>query len=110
MNVRPWLGWSAGIVAAAALFWSVVQPNTALSTPETPVRSGPTVSEHVRVKTDLISVDEVVLEKPRRAHTVSRPLRNTTHARPVVSLAARARKLLVGDGRYRPEPFPTPAR
>jgi hypothetical protein len=93
-------------LGAVALLW----PSRA----ESPVgASGLPSLGHVTVQHQLIHVP--VLTTPRRpvqAAAMAGQRRPSATAQPRTerSLAARASRMLMGDGRYRPEPFPRPGR
>ena len=98
-------------LAASALFW----PSTA----ESPVGAAalPSIAP-VTIERQLIHVPA----RPSRATPRTRPLKprvaegqvlaakKTEHEPSAGGLAVRASRLLLGDGRHRPEPFPRPGR
>jgi hypothetical protein len=91
-------------LGAVALLW----PSRA----ESPVgaTSLPPFSQ-VTVQHQLIHVPLVAPPRrpvPSRGNAGPRLASGTDRRRPDRGLAARATRLLVGDGRYRPEPFPRP--
>jgi hypothetical protein len=63
----------------------------------------------VRIEHELIRVPEV--RQPARPVLAAPPVRRArTTASPQRAPLARARRVLFGDGTYRPEPFPRPTR
>jgi hypothetical protein len=94
-------------LGAAILLW----PSTA----ESPVSAAPPIEPAgVTVEHQLIRVGAAAhapRAKPRPVRAGTR-LAFTKPSQPVVakSLGARAGRLLLGDGRHRPEPFPRPGR
>jgi hypothetical protein len=79
-------------------------PPRAGQDPEPP---GP-AAESVRIEHRLVAVQ--ALPAPPAARAVARAVNARTDARPAAPqrFGSRARRVLVGDGRYRPEPFPRP--
>lgn len=96
-------------LAAAALLW----PRPAIA----PIAAQQSLLDSVRVETELIQV------VPSRGDVPPLPTRTNRAAavklatvqKPVTrpsspGVVDRARRMLLGDGRYRPEPFPRPGR
>ncbi len=96
------IGLGAVLVALVpALVDSPLTTHPAASrTPDRPV---------VRVEHELVAATVVEAEMPRRVSMPrGRPLARR-HTRPA-GIMSRARQLIVGNGRYRPEPFPRAAQ
>jgi hypothetical protein len=96
IGVAIWAwGARAGIsTEAAAASAEAAQP---VPQPAKPVAS-------VHVERTLVRVTDEVVERPARAQ------RARVRPRSEVPLIARARRVLFGSGRYRPEPFPRAER
>ena len=95
-------------LAAAALFW----PSTA----ESPVSAAGAVllsPVNVTLEHQLIHVPAAHVKKmpprPRVSQATRLALRSSAPQRQE-SLVSRAGRMLLGDGRYRPDPFPRPDR
>lgn len=92
-------------LAAGGLFW----PTTA----ESPVGAAalPSIAP-VTIERQLIRVPArpIVIKpsKPRAAEGHLRAAKPLDRTAPANGIAARASRLLLGDGRHRPEPFPRP--
>jgi hypothetical protein len=95
------------VLATTALLWP--RPATA------PVAAERAANDHVKVEHELIHVvpfrNAVTPPPPRiqRSSSVKPAVASKPPDRPKGALG-RARRILLGDGRYRPEPFPRPAR
>ena len=88
-------------IVTAALAWRAraAPPGPAARSLQEAASSGPSV----RVERTLVLASEEVVERPDRAGRArARPPRGTA-APPLMS---RARRVLFGSGRHRPEPFP----
>ncbi len=96
-------------LAVAALLW----PQPAIA----PIAAQQPPLDSVRVESELIRVvpsrDDIAARSARtnrgapvKLAAVPKP----AHRTPSQSVVERARRMLVGDGRYRPEPFPRPGR
>ena len=98
------------IIAAAALL--TLSPATA----DSPVGANqPATLPSVLVEHQLVEARErprEALAPLRRQAVPARPsaLRFAVRRDPPAGIAARAGRLLLGDGRFRPEPFPRPGR
>ena len=99
------------ILSAAALL--TLYPATA----ESPVgAAAPSVSPAIRIEHQLVEALErpghTTAEPRRRQRLPPRPstLQFAVRSAESPGLAARAGRILFGDGRFRPEPFPRPGR
>jgi len=95
-------------LAAAALFW----PSTAESPVSAAAQDGSTPEkvtiEHHLVHVPIVSATRLP-PRPRLSSANRLASRNNAAERPQ-NLVTRAGRALLGDGRYRPEPFPRPGR
>ena len=89
--------WAWG--ARAATPTAAAQPVRHAASPVHPVRVAP-----VRVERTLVLTTEEVIERPVRGD------RARVRARSDAPLMARAKRMLFGSGRFRPEPFPRTER
>lgn len=96
-------------LATAALLW----PRPAIA----PIAAQQSAFDSVRVESELIHVisprDDAPAQRPRTNRAV--PVKLAAVQKPVTrtpshGVVDRARRMLLGDGRYRPEPFPRPGR
>jgi hypothetical protein len=86
-----------------------------VASPSTPVVSSADTSTAALRPQPSVRIDHQLIEvpvprpppRPTRRPSFAKSDRSARHARrPEEALAARARRLIVGDGQYRPEPFP----
>ena len=106
--------WIVLMLAAVALLWPATaeSPVGAAAAPLAPAQAAAVTVEH-----------ELVVVSPAPPLAATPPRRSAPPASPAVRLTAgpgralkpagfavRAGRALVGDGRYRPEPFPRPGR
>jgi hypothetical protein len=96
-------------LAAAALLW----PRPAIA----PIAAQQSPLDSVRVETELIEVVPARNKVPALLARTNRAVavKLATVQKPVTrpsspGVVGRARRMLLGDGRYRPEPFPRPGR
>jgi hypothetical protein len=87
---------------------ATTEDSTALRVTESPVPA-PISQQPVRITRQLIRVPaQQPVAAPRRPHQLlhRRTAVDDPHRANVSTVASRTRRLLMGDGQYRPEPFP----
>jgi hypothetical protein len=103
--LRLLLGFTVAMAIGTAMAWHVRGETPAASTQ--PAQSAP---HTVRVERTLVRVAEPVVERPvverRVVERRVRSERADISARSGTAPVSRARRVLFGSGRYRPEPFP----
>jgi hypothetical protein len=102
--------------ALAPLFWPPRAPRV---DEPAPGAAAPPAPREVQIHHELVIPSTVVRERdsaiPFRSASAAAPRppappRMARRAAPPDGILARARRALVGDGRHRPQPFPTPER
>lgn len=96
-------------LSATALLW----PRPAIA----PISAQQPPADRVRIEHELLRVVPLIGSRPPRPARASRPAAvkvagaqgEDIRSQPR-GLVGRARRVLFGDGRYRPEPFPKPGR
>ena len=102
-----------GVVVATPFVWrwmSVEPELTVVVTPIAPADdAGDDVARVVRVEHEFVTLPAAVRGESVRPSASVAPAETKRARRPVaepVTLAQKTRRALLGDGRYRPEPFP----
>jgi hypothetical protein len=109
MTIEAQRLWWIGLVVVLGVAWLAAgNPGTAEST----AQDAPAASDSVRVEHELVRAG-IVRETPppavRRARFAPPASRRASRVaeKPSPTITARAMRILIGDGRHRPQPFPT---
>jgi hypothetical protein len=109
-----WMIAGAAIAGVLTLLWpapSQVPAGLAAQTQASVAGATAQPPLEVRVQHQLVSADTVVQEPVPTIRSAARMPRSATQQMQAnAGVVTRARRLLFGDGRYRPEPFPTAPR
>jgi hypothetical protein len=98
---RLYLILGVGVAGAAAIGAAVSWSPAVAQTAATPQQSA---GATVRVERTLVVPTVEIVERPARVRRARAKAQRETASQPVAT--SRARRVLFGSGRYRPEPFP----